>query len=428
MFRHSEYIRIRFDRFRLVAVAERLLKKSAGTRRARRRCPPYERYKRLWFCLQPPLSLTHRQVASSALGASVERITPKGPCRVASILRTILEMDSALAVDMSAVRKTFPKAFGYVAWLRSRGRTERRTVLSDITFGVRRGELFGLLGANGAGKSTVLRMLAGLVQPDSGRIAVGGVDALSEPLKMRAQLGLCTGDERSFYYRLTARSNLEYFGALAGIRRAALPARIEEVAATVDLSADLDRRFDEFSAGMRQRLSFARALLGAPEVLLLDEPTRAVDPVHTYELRRFIRHELVDRQGKTVVLATNLLDEAWELCDRIAVLRAGRIVTIASPDELGRMTQSGLRYSVDVDIVDDALLSRVRSVPGVLNFSHAPTGSGACLSIDLDQDTRTLTNLLQAVSANGVSVLSIRPDTVRPADIFSRLTDVTFDV
>jgi ABC-2 type transport system ATP-binding protein len=337
-------------------------------------------------------------------------------------------MASPLAVDVSAVRKTFPKAFGYVAWLRALGRTERRTVLSDITFSVKRGELFGLLGANGAGKSTVLRMLSGLVRPDSGRIVVGGADAVTQSLKMRARIGLCTGEERSFYYRLTARSNLEYFGALAGIPRAALGARIEEVASTVDLAADLDRRFDEFSAGMRQRLSFARALLGKPDVLLLDEPTRAVDPVHTYELRRFIRDELVDRQGKTVILATNLLDEAWELCDRIAILRDGHIVTIASPAELGRMTHTTLRYTVDIDMLDDALVARVSSVPGVIGFSHAPAGSGTCLSIDLDQDSRTLTNVLRAVSANGVSVRSIRPDTVRPAEIFSRLTDVTFDV
>jgi ABC-2 type transport system ATP-binding protein len=354
-------------------------------------------------------------------------IVPKRPLFAPGCFFTIAAMDGALAVDVSAVQKTFPKAFGYVAWLRALGRTERRTVLTDITFGVKRGELFGLLGANGAGKSTVLRMLAGLVQPDSGRVVVGGADAIAQPLKMRGQIGLCTGEERSFYYRLTARSNLHYFGSLAGIPRAQLHTRVEEVAATVDLAGDLDRRFDEFSAGMRQRLSFARALLGKPDVLLLDEPTRAVDPVHTYELRRFIRDELVDRQGKTVVLATNLLDEAWELCDRIAVLRAGRIVTVASPAELGRMTHGTLRYSIDVDMVDDALVARIHSVPGVIGLSHAQAGSGTCLSIDIDEDSRTLTNLLRAVSANGVSVRSIRPDAVRPADIFSRLTDVTFD-
>jgi ABC-2 type transport system ATP-binding protein len=337
-------------------------------------------------------------------------------------------MHSPLAVNVSAVRKTFPKAFGYLSWLRSFGRSERRTVLSDVTFSVERGELFGLLGANGAGKSTVLRMLAGLVLPDAGSICVEGADALAEPLALRARIGLCTGEERSFYYRLTARSNLEYFGTLAGIKARDLPARIEEVARTVDLGGDLDRRFDQFSAGMRQRLSFARALLGDPDVVLLDEPTRAVDPVHTYQLRRFIRDELVNRQRKTVVLATNLLDEAWELCDRIAVLRAGRIVTIASPSELGRMTRVTRRYMVEVDGFDDALIERIQAVSGLIGFSHAPISEGIALSIDMDEDPRTLTDLLRAVSANGIAVRSIRPEAVRPADVFSRLTDEAFDV
>jgi ABC-2 type transport system ATP-binding protein len=337
-------------------------------------------------------------------------------------------VNSRLAVDVSAVRKTFPKSFGYIAWLRGFGRAERREVLSDITFGIAPGELFGLLGANGAGKSTMLRILAGIVLPDSGRVVVGGADAVRQPIEMRRRIGLCTGEERSFYYRLSARSNLEYFGALAGIRRAGLRRRVEAVAATVDLSADLDRRFDQFSAGMRQRLSFARALLADPEVLLLDEPTRAVDPVHTYQLRRMVREELVNRQGKTVVLATNLLDEAWELCDRIAVLRGGRIVTIASPEELGRMTRGALRYAVEIDALDEALVARVRAVPGVIGFTLAPVDRGTLLSIDLDEDPRTLTKLMRAVSANGVSVSSIRPEVVRPADIFSRLTGEDFDV
>jgi ABC-2 type transport system ATP-binding protein len=336
-------------------------------------------------------------------------------------------IDESLAVDVSGVRKTFPEPFGYYSWVRSLGRRQRRTVVEEVSFAVKRGELFGLLGANGAGKSTVLRMLAGLVLPDAGRIVVCGVDAVAHPLAMRRKLGLCTGEERSFYYRLTARSNLEYFGALAGIRRSALRARVEEVAATVDLAGDLDRRFAQFSAGMRQRMSFARALLGEPELLLLDEPTRAVDPVHTYELRRFIRDELVDRQGKTVVLATNLLDEAWELCDRIAILRAGRIVTIASPDELGRMTRSATqRYTIEVDAVDEALLARVRAVPGIIGFTQTERADAICLSIDMDLDPQTLTKLLRMVTANGVAVSSVRPEVTRPSDVFSRLTDEAF--
>jgi ABC-2 type transport system ATP-binding protein len=246
-------------------------------------------------------------------------------------------------------------------------------------------------------------------------------------LRVRAHFGLCTGEERSFYYRLTARSNLEYFGTLAGVDRRDLARRIEEVARTVDLFDDLDRRFDQFSAGMRQRLSFARALIADPDVLLLDEPTRAVDPGHTYELRRFIREDVVGRFGKTVIIATNQLEEAWELCDRIAVLREGRLVTVASPAELGRMAAPRRRYAIGFDRIDDHLLRRVRAVPGLIDVSSCPATSGVSLSVDIDEDPRTLTDLMRAVSANGASITSVSPETIRPADIFAHLTGALSD-
>jgi ABC-2 type transport system ATP-binding protein len=333
----------------------------------------------------------------------------------------------ANAVSVIGVGKALPATHGYLSWLKHRGTPPRRTVLSDITFTVKRGELFGLLGANGAGKSTLLRVLAGLIHPDSGEITIDGLDASAPPLLRRRTIGLCTGEERSFYYRLSARSNLAYFGALAGLGRRELPDRIDAIARTVDLHRDLDRRFDGFSAGMRQRLSFARALLADPDVLLLDEPTRAVDPTHAHELRRFVRDELVTKLGKTVILATNLLDEAWELCDRVAVLRAGRIVSMASPAELGRLHAQVRRYAIDLDRIDACFLDRVRLVPGLISFSSVPTGDGVKLSVDMDEDPRTLTILLQAVSANGVSITQVQPQNVRPIDVFTRLTGLLDD-
>ena len=129
-----------------------------------------------------------------------------------------------------------------------------------------------------------------------------------------------------------------------------------------------------------------------------------------------------------MILATNLLDEAWELCDRIAVLRAGEIRTIASPDELGGMTASTRRYTVELDFLDDVLLARMQAVPGVIGLSHATTEGAVRLSIDIDQHPRTLTEVLRAVSANGVSVSNVRPETVRPVDVFARLTEADVDL
>jgi ABC-2 type transport system ATP-binding protein len=331
-------------------------------------------------------------------------------------------------IEADQLTKTFPTAAGIVPWVRNLGRVERRTALEGVSFGVRRGELFGFLGTNGAGKSTILRVLSGLILPDGGSLRIGGIDALTSPLALRRMVNLCCTDERSFYYRLSARLNLEYFGALAGLGGKQLRERIAEVARAVDLEGDLDLRFDAFSSGMKQRLGIARALLGDPEVLIFDEPTRAVDPAHTASIRAFIRDELVGRRGKTVLLATNVLEEAWELCDRIAVLRGGRIAALAPPGELDARPDAPLRYEITVDRSDDALLGRTRAVSGLLELRVSGAAPAVLLDVLLAREPQALTELLRAVSANGVCVSSVRPQEPRPAEIFAGLVSERRDV
>src|SRR5215472_3511575 len=132
-------------------------------------------------------------------------------------------------------------------------------------------------------------MLCTLTTPDAGTITIDGIDATKNPMAVKRRIGLCSSEERSFYFRLSARQNLEFFGALAGLTGARLHERIEEVATLVDLHDSLDKKFSGFSSGMRQRLTMARAMLADPPILYLDEPTRAVDPVHAHDLRRLIR-------------------------------------------------------------------------------------------------------------------------------------------
>lgn len=323
------------------------------------------------------------------------------------------------SVSIENVAKTFPETSGYLSWIAHRGNLPRRSAIECLNLRIYPGELFGLVGANGAGKSTILRMLAGLVTPDNGRCWVNGFDVAVHPVRARRQIGLSTGDERSFYFRLTARDNLRYFGSLAGVPRGELNARIREVATAVDLQDDLDRRFDRYSAGMRQRLGIARALLANPPVILFDEPTRAVDPLHAAAIRRFMREELIGRRGKTIVLATNLLEEAWELCNRVAILRQGRIVALGSPKELSAAHMSCQKYTISLDRVDDALLARLRFVPGLLDMRTEAMSDGVRLSVEIDRDPRSLTKLLAAVSANGVSITSVGPNGSRASEVFA---------
>ncbi len=230
----------------------------------------------------------------------------------------------------------------------SKGFARKKNVLRDVDVDVARGELFGLLGPNGVGKTTLLKMMATLVLPDRGSVIIDGIDAVAKPMLARSRIGFCSSEDRSFYFRLSARQNLRFFGALAGLRGRHLNARIEQTLAEVGMLDAIDRRFGEFSSGMRQRLVVARALLSDPPILLFDEPTRAVDPIGADELHRLIRDELVLSRGKTVVLATNLLQEAWSLCDRVAVVSNGTIAAVGPPEQLNRHQRSPIEFFKEV--------------------------------------------------------------------------------
>jgi ABC-2 type transport system ATP-binding protein len=323
------------------------------------------------------------------------------------------------SVVVQHLTKSFPVSHSVTAWVRHRGQPPRFVAVRDVSFHVERGEFFGLLGENGAGKSTILQVLCGLIMPDAGKVVVGGIDAVRSPIALRRQIGLCSAEERSFYYRLTARQNLRFFGELVGVHGRALEKRIEEVVELVDLRESLDRRFAGFSSGMRQRLAIARALLGNPEVLLLDEPTRAVDPIHANEIRSLVR-SLVTECGKTVVLCTNLLEEAWQLCDRIGIISAGRLVKVARPDELLAAARRR-RYAIVFDEVDASLLERTREVSGLRELNLEPHAHGVRMLVELDDAPRALTELLHAVSQNGVAVAHVEPDEVTPFEIYSGL-------
>ncbi|MBV8670284.1 MAG: ABC transporter ATP-binding protein, partial [Candidatus Eremiobacteraeota bacterium] len=156
-------------------------------------------------------------------------------------------MTAAPAISFSAVSKSFPQAYGLSAWLKHRGRVPRRRALDEVSLTVAHRKLYGLLGPNGAGKTTTLKLMATLSLPDRGSITIDGIDAGRQPEEVKRRIGLCTSEERSFYFRLTARENLEFFGALAGVRRRYRVKRIAEVVDIVDLTHAIDQRFSAYS-------------------------------------------------------------------------------------------------------------------------------------------------------------------------------------
>jgi ABC-2 type transport system ATP-binding protein len=208
--------------------------------------------------------------------------------------------------------------------------------LHDVSLQVARGEFFGLLGPNGAGKTTLLRILATMVVPDAGRVMVEEIGVTDDPHAVRGLVASVIASERSLYWRLTARENLRLFGVLWRVRPDEMDDRVDRVLGVVGLKDTGPRIVAEFSSGMMQRLLIARALLAEPRVLLLDEPTRSLDPVSARDFRRFLREELAVRRECAVLLATHSAEEAFELCDRVAVLSAGRIVATGAPGTIAR--------------------------------------------------------------------------------------------
>ena len=239
------------------------------------------------------------------------------------------------AVVLSGLTKSFTKQRGWRAALTGKARESVRA-LTDVSCDVRAGEFFGLLGENGAGKTTLFKILATLVTPDAGSAVVSGYDVVASPARVREVLAPVIADERSLNWRLSARENMRLFASLHGLRGGDASRRIDELLALVNLVDAADRLVSGFSSGMKQRLLVARTLLARPSVLLLDEPTRSLDPISARAFRQFLRQDVALAQGCTVLLATHNAEEAFELCDRVGVLHKGRLVATGQTSELAR--------------------------------------------------------------------------------------------
>lgn len=191
-----------------------------------------------------------------------------------------------------------------------------------------------MLGPNGAGKTTLIKILCTLIFPSTGTAKVNGYDVLKESRKVRESIGYVTTDERSFYWRLTGRQNLEFFANLHNYYSKKAHNRVSELLSIVNLENRADDPFLSYSAGMKQRLAIARGLINDPKILFMDEPTRSLDPKAAQDARDFIHNYIVSEQEKTIFLSTHNLNEAEQLCNRIAILDEGKIMVSGTPQEL----------------------------------------------------------------------------------------------
>jgi ABC-2 type transport system ATP-binding protein len=240
--------------------------------------------------------------------------------------------------------KQFPSARSLIDVLRRPSVEPPSPAIVDVSLDVRAGEFVGLLGPNGAGKTTLLKILATLIVPDRGTATIAGHDVVEQPANVRRVIAPLLANERSLYWRLSAHENLELFAALLRLPQREASSRVSDALDVVGLADTGRKMVGQFSAGMMQRLLVARALLGHPRVLLLDEPTRSLDPTAAHSFRSFLREELGVRRGCAVLVATHRTEEAFELCDRVVVLNRGRVAAIGRATELGE-SLLGFRYS-----------------------------------------------------------------------------------
>ena len=208
--------------------------------------------------------------------------------------------------------------------------------VAGVSFTALDGQITGLLGPNGAGKTTTLRMLYTLMQPDSGRIRVDGIDAAADPMGVRRRLGVLP-DARGLYKRLTAREVGDVLARLQGLDAAQAQVRCEELFRALDMEALAGRRTEGFSQGERVKTALARALVHDPRNVVLDEPTNGLDVMATRSLRDVLRG--LRAEGRCVLMSTHIMQEAAALCDRIVIVAHGRVVADGTPDALREQSQ-----------------------------------------------------------------------------------------
>ena len=221
--------------------------------------------------------------------------------------------------DDFLVASNLHKAFGHIV------------AVEDVSFSIRRKEIFGLLGPNGAGKTTTIRMLSTVLNPDEGDVTIGGYSVAQASDRVREIIGVCP-QELALYPELSARDNLMFFGQMAGLSRREASESAGENLERVGLEDRAKDKVDKFSGGMKRRVNIAIALMSRPRLLFLDEPTVGIDPQSRYHI--FETVEALRDEGLTVLYTTHYMEEADRLCDRIGIMDSGRVIRLGSPCEL----------------------------------------------------------------------------------------------
>lgn len=334
----------------------------------------------------------------------------------------------ATAVRIQGLTKQFPVRRTWLEMVRHPFQITYNTAVDNISCDIFSGELFGLLGPNGAGKTTLFKMLAASTTPEAGTATVLGYDAVTEASAARRVVSCVYASERNLYWRLSARENLRFWASLHGLYGAVAQARIEEVLQVTEIADTGEKIVAMFSSGMRQRLLLARALVSKPKLLLLDEPTRSLDPISARSFRHLLRQITREAEGCTVVLATHSTEEAMELCDRVAILDHGKLLALGSSAELSR------RFSDQVY----CLWTRSPHHPAILmvdaekraqlvDVLPAEEEGWYCVRLAIEGGMSRSTEILSCLTESGVDVARFERKNLSLADLIERVVQSSIE-
>jgi len=332
-------------------------------------------------------------------------------------------------IEIEGLCKRFPKREkknGTPFWSRlisgHREPKEWTVAVDGISLDIREGEIFGFLGPNGAGKTTTIKMLCTLLEPTSGTARVNGYDVSKQSSLVRQNLGAVLKGERSIYWKLTGKENLEYFAALYHIPRATAQKRVKDLLARFNLEDKADEYVERYSSGMKQRLAIAKAMLANPPVLLLDEPTVGLDPQSARNLRELILE--IKQEGRTVLLTTHYMEEADQLCDRIGIIDLGQIIALDTPTHLKASVEQLDIVQLEVENFDATLTDVLNGLPGVQNVAARHLGTDSAYAVGLHTlDSRTvLPGLIEIVGSQSGRIRHMQVAEPTLEDVFISLT------
>jgi ABC-2 type transport system ATP-binding protein len=294
------------------------------------------------------------------------------------------------------------------------------TAVADVSLKVRKGEIFGLVGPNGAGKTTLIKLLCSLIIPTSGSARVNGYDLLSDDEGIRRSIGLVTSDERSFFWRLSGRKNLEFFGGLYDLPPRTIRKRVRELIALVGLEDKADSIFKTYSAGTKKKMAIVRGLLNDPDIIFMDESTNSLDPPAAQMLKEFVKEKLVGERGKTVFWATHRLEEIEGLCDRVALINDARVGFVGGVDEFKNILRGESKYLIRVSNLSGSVEEILRRFESARSEIANVSADELIIRIHAIDDNRIMSEILRELLKSGGTIVEYRLEEPSIQDAFSR--------